>query len=287
MKRPALAVRRVRDWLESVERTWLGWTFPPPRVVLAEAGWAPDDDRRYCPRCGASAGPGEVTATGCATCRGVPVPTDDLVRLGAYAGPLREWVRAIKYRGWAEMADALGRRLGAAVARRLDRHGGRDGGLAVVVPMPMPWQRRLYRGIDHSRLIAAGVATELGVPLFDALAKRNGPPQVSLPAGNRARGGGGIRLRRWARRTRLDDVRVVLVDDVRTSGASLRAAARHLRPLGPRRLLAAVVAVTDERARGPGKGPDGRESPDSHSGIDTPLGGGRISVADHSGRAHG
>jgi predicted amidophosphoribosyltransferase len=164
VKRASALARQGRDWLESVERTWLGWTFPPTRLVFAETGWAPDDEGCYCGRCGASVGPGEVTPGGCGSCRDAPAPADGVVRLGAYSGRLREWVRAIKYRGWAEMADALGRRLGAAVARCLVRQGALDPDLTVAVPMPMPWQRRLYRGIDHARLIGAGVAAELDGP---------------------------------------------------------------------------------------------------------------------------
>ena len=117
------------------------------------------------------------------------------------------------------------------------------------------------------------------------LAFWNGPPQVSLSAGHRARGRLGIRVRRHARRVRLDDVQVVLVDDVRTSGASLRTAARHLRRLGPQRLLAAVLAATDDRARGPGRGPEVPEFPDSHPGVDNPPGGASMSVADRFGHA--
>jgi predicted amidophosphoribosyltransferase len=245
------AILRVRNWLESVERAWLGWSFPPTRLVFAETGWTPDDECRYCGRCGASVGPGEEMPAGCATCRGAPVAADRFVRLGAYSGRLREWVRAIKYRGWAEMADALGRRLGAAVGRCLAPRGRLDPGLTVVIPMPMPWQRRLYRGIDHAGLIAAGVAAELDVPVLAALAKANGPPQVSMPAGHRARGNGGMRLRRRTERLGLDGVHVILVDDVRTSGASLRAAGRLIRRLRPRQVTAAVLAVTDDRSRMP------------------------------------
>jgi predicted amidophosphoribosyltransferase len=153
------------------------------------------------------------------------------------------------------MADALGRRLGAAWARRQERLGGLDPDLTVVVPMPMPWQRRLYRGIDHAGLIAAAVAAELNVGLLAALAKANGRPQVSLPAGQRARGSAGLRLRRRAGRVRLDGVQVILVDDVRTTGASLRAAGRLLRRLGPQRVQAAVLAVTDDRSRMTGPTP--------------------------------
>jgi predicted amidophosphoribosyltransferase len=249
VKRLFYGARKGRDWLESVERTWLGWTLPPTRRVFAETDWAPDDEGGYCGRCGDSVGTGEETDGGCGSCRGRPGVVDGVVRLGAYSGHLREWVRAIKYRGWAEMADALGRRLGAAVECRLTRQAALDREQTVVVPMPMPWQRRLYRGIDHAGLIAAGVSAELGVGPLVALAKANGPPQVSLSASRRAHAGAGMRLTRRAAGIRLDGVQVVLVDDVRTSGASLRAAGRLLRRRGPRQVTAAVLAVTDERSR--------------------------------------
>ena len=63
------------------------------------------------------------------------------------------------------------------------------------------------------------------------------------------RGSGGVRLRRQAGRLRLENAQVILVDDVRTSGASLRAAGRLLRRSRPKWLVAAVLAVTDDRSR--------------------------------------
>ena len=250
MTRAADRLRRFRDWIEAVEETWLGWTHPPTRRVLSEVGWRPDSAADYCARCGGSVGPGEERRdTGCASCRGVSVGTDAVVRLGRYRGELREWIRAIKYRGWAEMAETLGRRLGGALGER--PAGAIDPRRAVVVPMPMPWQRRVYRGIDHARVIALGAAAELDVPTVSILTKTNGPPQVSLPASDRSRRSGGMRLSRRARRIRLDDMVVVLVDDVRTSGASLKAAARLIRRLRPRRVVAGVLAVTDDPSRRP------------------------------------
>lgn len=208
----------LREWLVAVERAWLGWALAPPRRVLAETAWQPDRPAAWCARCGSSVGPGEQTDRGCGTCRAHPVTTDRVVRLGEYAGPLRDWVRAIKYRGWAEMAEVLGRRLGTAVAGCLGAEGGFDPGRTVVVPMPMPWQRRLYRGVDHAGLIAAGVASELGVPRVGLLVMGNGPPQVSLGAARRPRRGARLRLRRRAARRGLGGRVIILVDDVRTTG---------------------------------------------------------------------
>ncbi|MHC5115368.1 MAG: ComF family protein [Planctomycetota bacterium] len=247
--------------LDAVAEHWLGSALPTPERAFAEAEpspWRRDRPESYCSRCGDSVGAGEqVTASdGCASCRGAPMLTTAFVRLGPYEGALREWVLRIKYGWrWTEMAEALGRELGVAV---------RDGGhvrpsRALVVPMPMPWLRRQHRGIDHAGVLAWGAARELGVPMAPVLARRAGRPQASRPASERARAGAtDLRVRRCssARRRgraggRWRGTHMVLVDDVRTTGASIRAAARMLRTLQPARIVAAVVAVADDPARRP------------------------------------
>ena len=241
---------RIREWLVSVEQAWIGWSLAPPARVLAAENWRADAPASYCHRCGGSVGAGEHTQEGCGSCRDHTVRTDRVVRLSAYRALMRDWVRAIKYRGWADMAASLGERLGVAVAEALNNDGGFDVDRTVIVPMPMPWQRRLYRGIDHARLIADGAAAAMGVPVRQLLEVGNGPPQVSLSsAARRTRRAVRMRLRPRAARLRLAEVVVVLVDDVRTSGGSLNTATRLLRRLGPRRVVAGVLAVTDDPSR--------------------------------------
>ncbi len=244
--RQLLDARRLGGYLDAVTETWIGWSLPPAGAVLEQSGWRPDEAGSYCRRCGSSLGPGEATPSGCGSCRGQPLPGNGLVRLGSHAGALREWVLAIKYRGWAEMGAALGRRLGQAIVR-CDLI---DPDRSVIVPMPMPWQRRMYRGIDHARVIAAGVAEVLRVPIVPVLAKANGPPQVSLATSHRRRhGAGGLRIRRRLGGWGLNGSTVVLVDDVRTTGSSIRTACRLLRPLRAQSIVVAVVSVSDESAR--------------------------------------
>jgi predicted amidophosphoribosyltransferase len=233
--------------LDAAAEDWLGLALPPAAEVLERSGFQRDAPEAYCHRCGDSVGPGEAGDDGCASCRGAARLADGVVRLGPYADPLRQWLLAIKYdQRWSEMAHQLGRLLGRAV---LDR-AVIDPARVVVVPMPMPWVRRLHRGIDHARAIARGTADELHAPLLTVLAKANGPPQVALTlTERRRRGGHGMKLRRRLGGWSLDGCDVLMVDDVRTTGSSLRTATRLLRSTGPRRVIAAIVAVSDSPAR--------------------------------------
>ena len=114
----------------------------------------------------------------------------------------------------------------------------------------MPWQRRIYRGIDHARVIGTGVAWQLDCPLARALACSHRAPQLTLSASRRRRiDGRRLRIRsRWAGRS-VRDRQVIVVDDVRTTGGSLRIAMRRIQSLGPHRIIAAVLAVADDPGR--------------------------------------
>lgn len=225
---------------------WIGLDRPLPADALAAVDWRPDSSDAYCFKCGRSVGEGETTPRGCAACRATRPAINQMVRLGSYDGSLARWIRAIKYENWPEMAAELGTHLGRAVRLRLRRTAG----TVCVVPMPMPWQRRLFRGIDHAQVIAEGVARVLDVPTRRVLRRGNGSPQVSLALSERRRRAGrGMRLRSSAESVLRPISTVILVDDVSTTGATARAAARLIRRLGRRRIIGAVLAVTDEPGR--------------------------------------
>lgn len=239
------------DRMDAVVEGWLGFAMPHVESVLRDANWKADRRMDYCARCGVTVGAGEQTPQGCGSCRDTPGLADGIVRLGSYADDLREWILAVKYRSWAEMGVTLGRRLGQQVG---EAGVIKKEGWALVMPMPMPWPRRLYRGIDHARVIASGVARELEAPMILFLNKRNGPPQVSLPTSQRRRSGSrGLRVRSMGRFVPhakwLRGATILLVDDVCTTGASVRAATRLLRPFKPEHICAAVLAVSDDAAR--------------------------------------
>lgn len=242
-------LRAAARWLDIAERCWMGRTFPPPGAALVDEAWNIDENDTYCPRCGGSVGEGEVTAGGCARCRKMVLPYEGFARLGRYEGPLRDWLLSVKYHRWPEMADHLGRLLGETVRAHpsLSVVEARE---ALVVPIPMPWLRRVYRGIDHARVLADGVGRVLDAPVWSVLSKPAAPPQTGLSRSDRQlrRARGWISPRRSIRQVRGLDV--ILVDDIRTTGATLRIAARLLKRAGARRIIAAVVAVADEPGRG-------------------------------------
>jgi predicted amidophosphoribosyltransferase len=122
-------------------------------------------------------------------------------------------------------------------------------GVGLVTWAPTTTARRRARGFDHAELLARAVARELQLPVRATLHRRAGPPQTGRPAALRRAG-----PRFDARRVRLPS-RVLLVDDVATTGATVAAAADALRRAG----ASAVIALTAARTPRPGM-PAGRDA---------------------------
>ena len=113
---------------------------------------------------------------------------------------------------------------------------------AVLAPIPLAQSRRRVRGFNQAELIAAAMSRYLGVPMRSDLLHRikKGPPQVALSGIARREhmknAFVGARLPGMAPRT------VILVDDVRTTGATIEDAARALKEAGVRSVWAMTVA---------------------------------------------
>ncbi|MEM1167439.1 MAG: phosphoribosyltransferase family protein [Planctomycetota bacterium] len=190
-------------------------------------------------------GPYEVGEFGCSACRTSRLPWELVVRLGVYEGELRGWLHELKFGRWRPAGRTLGRWLGE---RLVEAGIARD---AVLVPMPTTTHRVVQRGIDHTRVLARAMSTVCGAEIVPALRRDHRASQRSVPASDRAanvRNAFAVRsLRRF--RGRVAGRTVVLVDDIVTTGATVRAAARALMPFGPSRVVVGVVAVADPPGR--------------------------------------
>ena len=193
------------------------------------------------PRCAGCGVPGSWF---CVACRDQcdPVAHDGRLALraaGAHAGPLRAAIRRLKYGGEPGLAEDLG----ALVALELARDLARGVTLDAIVSVPLHRSRVATRGYDQAALLARAVSDRTGLPLRLALHRiRAGRPQVELDRTARA---ANIRGAFVAEATALRGLRVALVDDVTTTGATLMDAAAAARAAGARAVRAYVVAVEE------------------------------------------
>lgn len=192
---------------------------------MREADWQPDDLPDYCRRCGRST-PTKAGAADCPKCAGSRLPWDQAVRLGVYGGVLRDAIHEVKFSRWRRLGHDLGRLLGEAIAGRLAEEALNSED-AAIVPMPTSFRRRMARGVDHALVIARGASDASGLPIVRPLERRHGPPQVGLSGHRRLRNVAGMFAFRMGR-VRLPPV-LIVIDDVMTTGATMRAACRAIR----------------------------------------------------------
>lgn len=195
------------------------------------------DPAHACPLCGAPFG--ELV---CTECRGEATAVDRCLAAAVFEGPPARIVRAYKDGGERRLAVEIARLMVGAArdAERLapDRYAGllSDADALVFVPVTAEAYRR--RGFDHMEAVAREASRACGAPVLDALLKHGSADQ-----------------REFSREERLassrdvyevvEDVRgarLLLLDDVITTGATVGAAAAALKRAGARRVDALAFA---------------------------------------------
>jgi ComF family protein len=178
----------------------------------------------------------------CAACEplldSAPVPAGVLRDRDAcvYGGPLREALHRLKYRGQSELASGLSHWLiepAQAFAGKVD----------VVVPVPLHARKLRERGFNQSGLLARPVARSLEVQFWPRLLRR---PRASAAQVGRGREARARSLRgAFVASPRALGKRVLVLDDVRTTGATLEEARRALREAGAAAVYTLALAVAD------------------------------------------
>jgi len=174
----------------------------------------------------------------CARCLADPPAFTRHRSCGIYGGPLKDVILLFKYRRFAP--------LGRPLARFMDGALGPDGalweGAEGFVPVPLHPSRRRERGFNQSRVLARELSRRRGLDLVEgALVKvRNAPPQAGLRAAERERNV--VRAYAVRRPDRVRGRTLILVDDVTTTGATLRECARVLKSAGAKEVRAITLA---------------------------------------------
>ncbi|MCO5170168.1 MAG: ComF family protein [Planctomycetes bacterium] len=210
-------------------REWAALLCPPCRRGVEPIGPA-------CPACGAPRPPFSDAVPRCGACRDRPRgEVAGTVALLRYRGPTRRLLHRVKYGG----RDGACEPLGLALGRRVTAALGPPDPALVVVPVPLHLLRRWARGFNQAERMAEGVAEALGRPLWPCLARRRRTPALF---GVRREARDAVVAGAFRARRDLGGRPALLVDDIRTSGATLRAAAAALVAAGAGPVVAAVVA---------------------------------------------
>jgi len=174
----------------------------------------------------------------CALCRSGLRGFDAAYSYGAYEGVLRDLIHLFKY----GRVRTLARPLSGLLAQALPR----DEVFDATVPVPLYWIRRLKRGFNQSELLARGLARRTGIPVMKALGRvRPTPTQAGLS--NSARR---LNVAKAFRSRDVREKRILLIDDVMTTGATAAACASALKQAGARRVALLTVARVDRRMEG-------------------------------------
>ena len=239
-------------WLKTWSAAAADLVFPPSCAFCSEPSPPREDgtllcetcvirlahrQKNLCPRCGMPAPAAALNDGKCAGCRDQKYGFSAVRSLGLYENEVREAVLKIKHHTWEHLAMTLGRRLGAVIAEVPFPKPPE-----LVVPIPMHWLRRLFRGTSAAETLARSLAAAISLPFAGDLlrCRKYTQTQSSLTGPERK-----LNVKGAFAASRSYDItgaRILLVDDVITTGATCDSAARVLLKAGAAEVYAVSVA---------------------------------------------
>lgn len=192
-----------------------------------------------CPRCGVTTDGLVDLAKGCGSCRTTTFHFDTVTALGSYHTDLKSVILRMKRPAGEPVAHAMGSLLGIVRRQALQAFQPE-----VLVAIPMHWRRHFSRKTNSPELIARSLGKTLGVPYRRWVLRqcRKTAVQSELSPKERFANVRGAFRARFARH--IQGRRVLLVDDVLTTGATCSEAAKVLKQAGAAMVAVAVIART-------------------------------------------
>jgi ComF family protein len=174
----------------------------------------------------------------CALCRSGLRGFDAAYCFGFYEGVLRKLIHLFKYSGMKPLAKPLSDLLGVALPR--------DERFDAITAVPLHWRRQWQREFNQSELLARATARRSGIPVVRALKRvRSTLTQAGLSNAGRRRNMAGAFVCR--RPDAVKGRRILLIDDVMTTGSTAAACALALKRAGAVRVALLTIARVDRR----------------------------------------
>lgn len=194
----------------------------------------------YCRRCGKDASKAAIVEGLCPDCQGTEILLDCIARAGIYDKILRKMIVSFK-NGRTELDAILGFLADSAL-----QGSGFEEDIELFVPVPLHWSRRLTRGYNQSEVILRRLRGKKIAVSTDLVRIRRTKPQPAMvsPAARAKNVAGAFSVRsghKFAGRN------ICLVDDIKTTGATLNECTRVLRQAGAAKVFALVLAVAGQK----------------------------------------
>ena len=175
----------------------------------------------------------------CALCRTGAAGFEGAYSFGPYDEPLSQLIHLFKYR----RVRTLARPLGELLHRALPQNGQFD----AIVPVPLHWRKQWKRGFNQSLFLAQELRRHTGLPVIQGLRRqRFTAAQAGLTNSQRRHNVASAFAIRNAQQ--VAGKKILLIDDVMTTGSTLAAAANVLRRAGAARVTVLTLARADRRA---------------------------------------
>jgi competence protein ComFC len=193
----------------------------------------------YCRRCGRDASRFAILEGTCPDCQGKQIYFDQIARSGVYADALQKLIFAFK-KGRTELNSTL-----SLLANSALQGSGFCNDIEFFIPVPLHWSRRLARGYNQSLVLVKKLkhpSAKISTDLVRIRRTKSQPTMTSAAA--RARNVADAFAVRH--RHKFKGAKVCLIDDIKTTGATLNECAKTLKEAGASKVYALVLAVAGQ-----------------------------------------